>query len=282
MAKKGGNKDEHRMLFDLRGRRRNVVKVVYAILAVLMGLSLLLIAGPLPFGDIFGSEDAQELAREQAEEQQQRIEVKLKKDPENPELLVSLTRAQIGAGGQLVEEVAPGQLGLTAEGRQEYEKAASTWDEYLQVADEPNPTLAQQMANTFLTLAQTAPSGSEAEANINAWAEAQKIFAEERPSLGSLSTLALYLPFTFDYAAAKQAANEAKKFATSKFQRQQLDTQVEEAEKRAKEFQKSLKEEEQLNQQLEESQGGGAAGGGGEGGGSFTNPFQVGGGGVSE
>ena len=279
MAKKGGNKDEHKMLFDLRGKRRNVVKVVYAILAVLMGLSLLLIAGPLPFGDIFGAEDAQEVAREQAEEQQQRIEVKLNKDPEDPQLLLTLTRAQIQAGGQLVEEVAPGQLALTVEGRQEYEKAASTWEEYLAATDEPSPALAQQMANTFLTLAQTSPSGPEAETNINAWAEAQKIFAKERPSLGSLSTLALYLPFTFDFAAAKQAANEAKKYATSKFQREQIDNQLEEAEKNARAFQKSLKEEEQLNQQLEESQsGGGAEGGGGEGDGEgFTNPFNVGG-----
>ena len=43
MASDGG---ERRMLFDIRGRRKNVVKVVYAILAVLMGLSLFLVAGP--------------------------------------------------------------------------------------------------------------------------------------------------------------------------------------------------------------------------------------------
>lgn len=271
MADKGGKKDEHRMLFDLRGRRRNVVKVVYAILAVLMGLSLLLIAGPLPFGDIFGAQDAQEVAREQAEEREERIQVKLAKDPENPELLASLTRAQVAAGSSLSEQTPTGEIALTVEARQQLQQAASTWTEYLELTDEPSPNLAQQMAGTLLTLAQTAPSGAEAEANIKAWAEAQQIVADQRPSIGSLSTLALYLPFTFDFAAAKQAAAEAKKFATSKFQRQQIDKQLEESDKRAREFQKSLKEEEQLNKQVQSQQGGGGDG-------SFQNPFGIGGG----
>jgi len=38
---------ERRMLFDIRGRRKNVVKVVYAILAVMMGASLFLVVGPV-------------------------------------------------------------------------------------------------------------------------------------------------------------------------------------------------------------------------------------------
>ncbi len=273
MAEKGGKKDEHRMLFDLRGRRRNVVKAVYAVLAVLMGLSLLLIAGPLPFGDIFGAQDAQEVAREQAEEREERIQLKLAKDPDNPELLANLARSQVAAGSSLSEQTPTGEFALTVEARQQLEQAASTWEEYLEATDEPSPNLAQQMAGTLLRLAETAPSGAEAEANIQAWAEAQQIVADQRPSIGSLSTLALYLPFTFDYAAAKQAAAEAKKFATTKFQRQQIDNQLEESEERAREFQKSLKEEEQFNKQLQQSQQSGEAGGG-----SFQNPFGVGGG----
>ena len=46
---------EHRMVFDIRGRRRHVVKVVYAILAVLMGLSLFLVTGAVNIGSIFNS-----------------------------------------------------------------------------------------------------------------------------------------------------------------------------------------------------------------------------------
>ena len=38
---------ERRMLFDIRGRRKHVVRVVYAILAILMGASLFLVVGPV-------------------------------------------------------------------------------------------------------------------------------------------------------------------------------------------------------------------------------------------
>jgi hypothetical protein len=279
MAKKGGKKDEHRMLFDLQGRRRNVIKVVYAVLAVLMGLSLLLIAGPLPFGDIFGAEDAQEIAREQADEREERIQVKLAKNPNDPVLLASLTRAQLAAASSLSEEnPETGQVLPTTEGVQQLERAASSWEEYLEATDEPSPNLAASMARSLFTLAEFANSGVEIEANVDAATEAQQMFADKRPNLGSLGTLALFYALSFDYPKAKEVSEEAKKFATSKFQREQLDRQLEENEKRAKEFQKQFEEEAQLNKQLQENQQkaeteGGS--GGGEGGAGFANPFST-------
>lgn len=283
MAKQGGKKepkkDERQMLFDLQsGKRRVVVKVVYAVLAVLMGLSLLLIAGPLPFGDIFGNEDATELAQDQNEERVERIEAKLAKDPNDATLLLNLTRAHTTAASSLVDEVAEGQLVLTPEARQEYEAAASSWDEYVQATDKPNSGTAQQMSNTFLQLAETAIDLESAERNIVAAAEAQQIVAEQRPSIGAFGTLAIYTLFTGDDAAAKEANEEAKKFATSKFEREQLDTQFEETEKRAKEFQKELAREERLQKAFQEgqSQGGSSTGT------APQNPFQLGGATLSE
>ena len=46
--------DQHRMVFDIRGRRKRVVQVVYAALAVADGASLLTVVGPVSIGDIFG------------------------------------------------------------------------------------------------------------------------------------------------------------------------------------------------------------------------------------
>ena len=268
MAK--GDKDEHRMLFDIRGRRKNVVKVVYGILALLMGLSLLLVVGPAPLADIFGTQDAISKANEQFEEQAQRIEVKLKKDPADEDLLLALTKARVNAGNALAEiNPQTGETAITVEGRQQYQQASSVWDEYLKAADEPAANGAQVMANTLFSLAQTSRSSAEAEANITAAAEAQKIFAEQRPSIGSLSTQALYTLYTFDYAAAEAALEEAKKFATSKFQRQQLENQFDEIRKQAKAFEKQVKEEKTLEKAVQEGE---ASGGGGEGG-AIQNPF---------
>lgn len=267
MAK--GDKDEHRMLFDIRGKRKNVVKVVYGVLALLMGLSLLLVAGPLPFGDIFGTQDAVEQANEQFEDQAERIELKLKKDPNNPELMVALLRARVNAGNNLAEiNPQTGETALTVEGRQQYAQASSVWSEYLEATDEPAPNIAQVMASTLFSLAQTSRSSAEAEANITAAAEAQEIFAEARPSIGTLSTEALYTLYTFDYAGAEAALEEAKKFATSKFQRQQLENQFDEIRKQAEKFEEQVKEEKRLEKAVQEGQ----ASQGGEGG-AIENPF---------
>ena len=89
---------ERRMLFDIRGRRKNVVKVVYGILAVMMGASLFLVVGPVNIGSLLSTADEVDRSAEIFEEQIERTEQRLRKDPENPDILVSLTRAHINAG----------------------------------------------------------------------------------------------------------------------------------------------------------------------------------------
>jgi hypothetical protein len=246
MAKNDG---EHKMLFDIRGRRRNVVKVVYAILALLMGLSLFLLAGGGGIGSLFNSGTSTSDAAQQFEDQAVVIERKLKKDPDNPDLLLGLTRQRINAGNTL-SAINPetGAPELTIEGRQQYEQASNAWSEYLKATDEPAPSAAQLTAPMLFSLAETSTTVAEAEANVAAAAEAERIIAKARPSLNSLSTLAIYTYFTFDYAAADKAGDEAKKFVNSKFERENLENQLEEtkkaaeaAEKRFAEYQKATK-----------------------------------------
>jgi hypothetical protein len=260
---------EHRMVFDIRGRRKHVVKVVYAILAVLMGASLFLVVGPVNIGNFFGNESGGGNPAAAFEEQAERIEHRLQKNPEDADQMLALTRARINAGNVLVEETSGGRF-LKPEGREQLELASEAWSDYLGTADKPSATGAQQMSATLFTLAQTSPSGPEAENNIKAATEAQKIVAEQRPSLGSLSTLALYTMYTFDYAAANQAGREAVKFAHSKFERENFENQLEEVEKKAKGFQEQLKELEKA------SKGGGKGGLGNPLGGGLTGGTSLG------
>ncbi|HEX3238530.1 MAG TPA: hypothetical protein VHR18_00155 [Solirubrobacterales bacterium] len=241
-----------------------------------MGLSLLLVVGPAPLADIFGTQDAVEQANEQFEEQAERIEVKLKKDPNDPELLLALMNARVSAGNGLVEEPTPGQVALTVEGREQYQQASSIWSEYLKATSEPTTGAAEKMARTLFTLAETSRSSREAEANVKAAAEAQQMVAEERPNLNTLATLAVYRVFTFDYAGARAANEEAKQLATSKFQRQQLDKNLDEYLKNAKGFEEQVKEEETLEKAVQEGEGSQ----GGENG-AFQNPFGSGIGGTT-
>ncbi len=231
--------DERRMVFDIRGRRRNVVKVVYAILALLMGLSLLLLAGP-GIGGIFNQASTNDAAG-QLEDQAEAIELRLKKDPQNPQLLLGLTRARINAGNALaVASPETGEIAYSPEARQQLEAADEAWSKYLKETDEPNPSGAQLIAQALYALAQTARTGLETEVNMKAAAKAQRIVAEARPSLGSLSTLAIYRYFAFDYKGAAQARKEALPYANTKFERENLGNELDQTSKRAQEFQTQL------------------------------------------
>ncbi len=232
----GSNDGERRMLFDIRGRRKNVVKVVYAILALLMGLSLFLVVGPAPIQELFGG-GSTTTASDQLEEQAERIEQKLKKDPNDPALLLSLTRARINTGNSLaVANPETGEIGLTPDARQQLLLASETWSKYLAATDEPNVGGAQLAAQAFFGLAQTARNVSEAEANVRAAAQAQEIVAKDRPSLGSLSSLAIYRYYSFDFKGGDQAREEAAKYANTKFERENLAKELNQYEKQGRGF----------------------------------------------
>lgn len=234
---------EHRMVFDIRGRRKHVVKVVYAILAVLMGASLFLVVGPVNLGEIFsnntsGSGEAAKPFEEQAE----RLEAKLRREPESEQLLQSLTRAQVSTGNSLLS-IEPNEDDLV-KALQQYQQASNTWSEYLEATKEPAAGTAQLVAPALVALAERSRSLQEALSNINAAAEAQQIVATQRPSLNSYSTLALYTYFTGDFAAAKKAEASAMKQAKEKFEREELKKQMGEVKERAKNFQQEVKKAE--------------------------------------
>jgi hypothetical protein len=262
------------MLFDLRGGKRGqVVKVVYALLAVLMGLSLFLVIGGFNLAELFNSNTSTGDAAKPYEEQAERLEVKLKKDPDNPDLLLSLTRAQVSAGNAQVTIEQSGQQTFTPEALQAYEEADQTWSEYLKATDEPNASLALLMSPTLFKLAEFSRTYPEVDTNIQTATEAQKIVAEERPSVNAFTTLAYYTYFTGDFAAAEKAEKEAKKLANGKSQVQEIDKQLSEIEKSARNY---LAQKEKAEKEAKASGGGNGKPGAIEPG---ENPFGAGGGG---
>jgi chaperonin cofactor prefoldin len=257
---------ERRMLFDIRGRRKHVVRVVYAILALLMGASLFLVVGPFNIGNLIGnssSSDAGKLLDEQAA----RIEQRLATDPNNEDMLVSLIRTRIAAS-KAKTEVNP-ETGLpqyTTEGVRELLGATQAWQRYKKVAQEVNPSAAALMAGAFFGLAETAGSIEEADANVEAAASAQRIAAEARPSLGTLSNLAIFEYYAGDFAAGNAAAKQAAAKAP-KGEAKQVEKQMAEYRKRGKLLEKQkaefAKTEESQRKESLENPFGGLGGGGG-------------------
>lgn len=242
------------MLFDLRGGRRGqVVKVVYALLAVLMGLSLFLVIGGFNLAELFNSNGGSGNAAKPYEEQAERVEVKLKKDPENPDLLAALTRAHLGTGNAQVTVEPTGERTVSVEAVQSYQEANQSWSEYLKATDEPSVGLALLMSPTLLQLAELSRTYQEADANVNAAVEAQQIVAKERPSINSLTTLALYTFFTGDFAAAEKAQKEAEKLTSEKGEAEAIQKQLGEIKKNAKKY---IASKEKAEQEAKKASGG--------------------------
>lgn len=125
---------------------------------------------------------------------------------------------------------------LTTDSIQAYQEADQSWSDYLKATDEPNAALAAIVAPMMLQLAETSSSYPQADLRINAAAEAQKIVAEGRPSVNSLTTLSFYTYFTGDFAAADKARAEAEKLAKTKSEREQIDKTLDEYEKNASKY----------------------------------------------
>jgi hypothetical protein len=242
-------RDEHRMVFDIRGRRRHVVKAVYAILAVLMAASLFLVTGALNIGSILGTSSSGESATKSLEEQATRIEAKLAKTPEDEDILLNLTRTRINVANILINGAEANRSQSEAEeAKQQLALASEDWSKYLKAAAEPSAGLAIQVAPALFQLAEISSNGEESLENVKAATEAQKIIAEARPSLNSLSTLAIYQAFSQEFKAANKTLEEATKFAGTKFERESLENKYEEVEKSAKEFGKGLEAEKAAKQ----------------------------------
>src|SRR5829696_3358574 len=219
---------ERRMLFDIRGRRKNVVKVVYGILAVMMGASLFLVVGPVNIGELLNTADEVDRSAEIFDEQVERTEQRLRKDPTNEAILISLTRAHLNAGRAHSElDPTTGETAVTARARVEYEEADDAWARYLKVAKEdPNPALASLVAGTEFVLAQNSKSYSEAIEYLEEAAAAQRLAAQGRPSVGAWTTYAAYASLAGDKAAAAEAGNRAKALAKSKSEKKSIDKQL--------------------------------------------------------
>jgi hypothetical protein len=229
------------MVFDTRGRRKHVVRVVYAILALLMGASLFLVVGPFSIGNFIGGSSASDPAKV-LNEQAERTEQKLRTEPNDEGLLLSLARTRVSAANALTE-VNPetGLTTFTPEGRQELALAAEAWNRYLKQSNEPNPSGALLMASTYFSLAESSGSLEEAEENVKRAADTQRIAAEDRPSVGSLSTLAIYEYYANDFAAGDKAAKQAAAKAP-KSEAKEIKKQMAEYRARGKAFEKQKTE----------------------------------------
>ncbi len=210
------------MLFDLRSPgRRNVIKVIYVTLALLMGGGLVLfgIGGEVSGGVVdaitgsSGGDDGSDRFREREE----RALAATRANPDDAAAWGELARArfQLASVGDNFD---PQSNAFTAAGRAKLEQATQAWEKHVEVADEPDDRLAATMAQAYIEL------GRPAEA-----AAAQEIITEARPrAAGGFAQLAVYA-----YAAGQtrrgDLARDRALELTDRDQRDALRTQLEQA-----------------------------------------------------
>jgi hypothetical protein len=232
---------EHRMLFDLRGRRKRVIQVAYAGLALIMALSLFTVVGPVNLGDLFGNGSSGS-SSSAFDDAALKIERKLARDPKNEKLLVQDTRARYtAANAQIQFDPNTGQpTGLTQGAVDDYNKSADAWLRYIKLSPkQPDPNVAQLAATSLLYSAATS-TAIDFSTKIKGAAQAQQIYAQAKPSLNSYLTLARYRYLSGDFAGGDEAGRKAEQ-AASKQQRASVQQVVGQYRKQGKQIDKQIK-----------------------------------------
>ena len=208
------------MLFDLQSpRRRNFIRVVYAMLAVLMGGGLILFGigsgGGGGLLDAVGLTDSSSSGSANFDDQIKAAEAKVRANPQSAAAQLELAKIHFQAGRLAVEtDPDTGAQQPTQESNQEFELAADAWDKYLKLAPKkPDSGGAALMSQAFFFLAVSATDAAGAQSNLEDAAAASEIVAEQMPSFGSYASLARLQFFAGDTAGAEQSAKKAESLA---------------------------------------------------------------------
>lgn len=203
--------DQHRMVFDLRGRRKNVVKVVYAVLAVLMGLSLFFVTGSASIGDLFNGGSGSGSVSQTFDDQAAKLETQLKKQPQNEDLWLALAKNRFNAGNVIAgADAQAGNTGISGDAAAEYKQGADAWARYLKFDPKPpNATVASYAARASFQLAATSTSYAGASQQLRDAAAAQAVAAAAQPSASSYGYLAYFSYLAGDFKTGDEANSKA-------------------------------------------------------------------------
>ena len=139
------------MLFDLRGRgRRRTIRIIYAGLALVMGVGLIGFGVGGGFGGgglLNAAENNGGSSKASFSSEVAKYRKLTRAQPANPQAWEGLTKAQLHeAGGSAYVT----ENGLTSKGRELFSEAAQSWNSYMALnPPKPNAELAQLMVRVF-------------------------------------------------------------------------------------------------------------------------------------
>jgi hypothetical protein len=213
------------MLFDLRGRgRKNTVRVIYILLAFLMGGGLVLfgIGGATSGGlvdAITGSGSGGDTGAKRFEKRETAALKALQANPKSLTAYDDLIRARLSLAG-VGDRFDASTNTYTNAGKAQLRKAADAWTQYQGLdpkLDDAQASLASRMVQAYSALGDS--DGATA---------AQQIVAENRDSSGAYSTLAV-LAYQAGNTRLGDLSSKKALSKTDKDLRQQLKAQLDQA-----------------------------------------------------
>ncbi|MEO7197828.1 MAG: hypothetical protein ABIZ50_05080 [Solirubrobacterales bacterium] len=220
------------MLFDIRGKRKRVVQVIYVSLALLMGVGLvgLGIGGNASGGlfDAIGLGGNSATTNPSYDKQIDKANETLATNPQDEKALLVLARYQFLSAQTANETGDRGQVNLTEESVARYNDAIDAWKRYLATKPQkPDDDVASLIIQAYQFVIDT---GSPlAEKQLHELVGATKIVAEARPSVGTFSQLAVFAYLAQDTKIAADAEKKAIAQAPDDTTKKQIQQQLAQA-----------------------------------------------------
>jgi tetratricopeptide (TPR) repeat protein len=243
------------MLFDIRGRRKRFIQVIYVFLALLLGGSLVFfgIGGDAPggLGDALGISEQSGGGDPGFEQQIEEAEQALATDPENAQALLTLARYRYLDGQRKIEVDEEGQQAVTEETLADFEASVDAWERYLDARRGPvDSSVATLVFRAYSTVAFANSNPATVQRRLEGAQRTAAVVAEERPGPNSYLELAISAYMAGDEEAAEEAAENALE-EVDDAGRSALEQQLEAAERQGRQVRRQLKQASQQESELD-------------------------------
>ncbi len=243
------------MLFELGGKRKRLIQVIYVLLAGLMFIALVGFGiGGATSGGIFdalgigggsGSSDPQ--YSQQIDNAQQALQA----DPKDEKALLKLARYNFLEGQTSLSTDAQGRVTLSQDTLDSYRAATDAWERYLKTdPKKPDDNVAGLMLKIYSTSAGTDPSSLETD--VEGAYKSAKVVADARPSLGAYTDLATWAYLSGNDKAGAEAGKKALAEAPDSATKKQIQSQLKQAQQQRQLVVKALKKSAPDQSQLQD------------------------------
>ncbi len=245
------------MLFDLRGKRKRMIQVIYAFLALLIAFGLvgLGIGGSASGGilDALGLSGNSSNSDPQFQQQIDNANSTLQTKPKDTRALITLARYSYLNGQQEMGTNDQGVPVPTDSAISSFNDATDAWERYLEAlpkSQKPNPSLAALISRAYANVASTETNPQEFTRQFERAGDAASISAAAHPNPSTWLQAAAYYYFAGKPTQGKAAGQKALRSADSS-SRKAVQNQLDQFEKQSKQIQKALKQSGPTKSQLQ-------------------------------